>query len=100
MSSYISDSEFEKIMNNPKLSLPVRWNGRDFETSVDELLKEFLCELHTAIERNENEYVGRNIEVRINEIDRVSVLLRQCISKYHRGLPSNAYTALKKLWGF
>lgn len=91
----ISDDQFRDIMKNPNLSLPIRWDGRDFETAVSNLLDEYMRELYSFSEE-ENQYY-RCIKIDINEIETISNLLKQCIHEYHQGFPAAAFRTIKKV---
>lgn len=94
----ISDSQFKDIMQNPNLSLPVRWDGHDFEKAVENLLDEYMHELYLA---SEEECAGANIypytQVDMDNIEQISSLLKQCIREYHNGFPATAFGTMKKV---
>lgn len=89
----ISDNQFRNIMQNPNLSLPVRWDGRDFETALANLLDEYINGLYSSCE---NKAEGR-IFIDIKEIEIISNLLKQCIHEYHQGFPASAFRIIKKV---
>lgn len=94
----ISDDQFKNIMQNPSLSLPVRWDGRDFETAIANLLDEYISELYSFAEKQEDQvYYSDSISIDINEIETISTLLKQCIRDYHQGFPATAFGTLKKI---
>ena len=95
----ISDYQFRDIMQNPSLSLPIRWDGRDFENAISNLLNEYICELYSVNEekdKDEGQYY-HCINIDINEIETVSNLLKQCIHEYHQGFPATAFGTIKKV---
>lgn len=92
----ISDNQFKKIMRNPNFNLPVRWEGRNFERAISDLLDEYINELLLFDGDKDNEYYN-NVEVNIDEICLISDLLKRCICEYHRGFPSNAFDTMKKI---
>jgi hypothetical protein len=47
-------------MQNPSLSLPIRWNGLDFETAIANLLDTYICDLRSFIEKAEEEEIPCN----------------------------------------
>ena len=38
----ISDRQFRDIMGAPRFSLPMRWNGQDFEKTLSTLFEEYI----------------------------------------------------------
>lgn len=93
----ISDVQFKNIMKNPNLSLPIRWDGKDFETAIANLLDEYMSELHALMEENDEEPHHGCIRVDISEIETISALLKLCIHEYHQGFPATAFGTLKKI---
>lgn len=93
----ISDVQFNNIMQNPSLNLPVRWDGRDFETAIANLLDEYANELYSSVEEDDENQRFGGISIDIDEIDTISVLLKQCIHEYHQGFPATAFGTFKKI---
>lgn len=94
----ISDNQFKRIMCNPNFNLPVRWEGRNFERAISDLLDEYINELLLFGEDKDpdNEYF-MNIEVDTDKICLISDLLKRCIREYHQGFPSNAFRTMKRI---
>ena len=94
----ISDNQFRDIMHNPNLSLPIRWDGRNFETTISNLLDEYISELDSCYEgKDEDEYHFNRINLDVDEIRMISNLLKQCIHEYHQGFPATAFGTIKKV---
>lgn len=89
----ISDNQFRSIMQNPRLSLPIRWDGQDFETAISNLLDEYISELQSY---SENPF-HNGISIDIDEIETISNLLKRCIYEYHQGFPATAFGTIKKV---
>ena len=81
----VSDDQFKNIMTNPNLSLPIRWNGREFEESIHDLLDEYINELDSFFIKEED------------DIRRICNLLEQCIREYHQGFPATAFRTISKV---
>lgn len=47
----ISDRQFRDIMGDPRFSLPMRWNGQDFEKTLSTLFEEYIKAL-AAVEKD------------------------------------------------
>lgn len=95
----ISDEQFRDIMQNPSLSLPIRWDGRDFEITISNLLDEYMRELYSFSkdeDEGEDQYY-HHISIDLNEIGTISYLLKQCIHEYHQGFPAIAFRTIKKV---
>lgn len=93
----ISDDQFRDIMQNPNLSLPIRWDGRDFETAFSNLLNEYMRGLYSFSEEDDEDPHYCCINIDINEIETTSNLLKQCIHEYHQGFPAAAFRTIKKV---
>lgn len=92
----ISDSEFMHIMQDPRFNLPVRWDGRDFENAVSNLLDEYineLCRFTKAYCPATSCYVRADI----GSIQFVCDMLKQCIHEYHKGFPAAAFKTMAKV---
>ncbi len=94
---YISDAQFSEIIKNPRFSLPVRWDGKDFETAIANLLNAYTGELDYLIIKDDKHQGHGSISIDINEIKTVSTLLQQCVKKYHQGFPAIALNFLEQV---
>lgn len=91
----ISDNQFKHIMENPNLSLPMRWDGKDFEATLENLLDEYVDELDSLVDTYEG--IPYDVDVDIDEIRAISELLKQCVHEYHKGFPAAAFERIKKV---
>lgn len=85
----ISDEEFRNIMNNSKFNLPIRWDGRDFEKTLQNLFSEYLHELRSIHGKGNSDL---QIEVDIKEIRKICDFLVESVRSYHNGFPSTAFS--------
>lgn len=92
----LSDAQFRTLMRNPKLSLPVRWDGKDFEAAIGKLLGEYVDALYSLHEADKKDQPYGCIPIKIGEVKRIADLLKRCIHEYHQGFPATAFETLKK----
>lgn len=43
----LADRDFLKLMGNPRLHLPMRWDGKNFESAISEVLDTYVSELES-----------------------------------------------------
>lgn len=41
----LGDRDFLELMDNPRLHLPMRWDGKNFETALSDVLDTYVSEL-------------------------------------------------------
>lgn len=90
----ISDSTFKKLLNDEKLHLPIRWNGNDFASTLEDLFNYYIKQIESLDVENSNHY--NNIEINVKNIKRVCGLLTKSINHYLNGFPPKAYSTFKK----
>lgn len=89
----ISDRQFRDIMRDPRFSLPIRWDGRDFEKTLSKLLEDY-CDTLTAAMEDSEQANFNGIEVGLCEIQWLSNALLRCVKAYHQGFPARAFATL------
>ena len=88
----ISDCQFRDIMGDPRFSLPMRWNGQDFEKTLSALFEEYIKALTAAKKDVDCQAKNRfGICVDLIAIRKLSCALLQCVKEYHRGFPATAF---------
>lgn len=87
----ISNWQFRDIMGDSRFSLPMRWDGRDFEKTLAKLFEEYTEAVKASIESNYQAKGYCNIHVNWGEIKELSDMLLQCVKEYHRGFPATAF---------
>lgn len=90
----ISDRTFRTILNDPRLFLPIRWDGIDFSDTLSCLLNYYINKLEAL--QIEEPYNSKVAKVDIKEIKKVSGLLIKAVNHYLNGFPAKAYASLKK----
>lgn len=91
----ISDEQFKHIMDNSKLNLPIRWDGKNFEKSLYNLFSLYLQELRVS--QNQSDDRLRNITVDIYNIKSICNLILDCVKIYHNGFPAYSYEVLSQV---
>lgn len=85
----ISDAAFKHLLNDERLFLPIRWEGSDYATALDNHYKYYI----KAIENNSDEFnePTKNLTCRYEEIKMVCAFLVQAVEEYLNGFPARAY---------
>ena len=65
----ISDSTFKNVLNDKSLYLPIRWNGSDFASTLDNLFNHYINQIESLSNENSNHY--NLIHVNVKDIKRV-----------------------------
>jgi hypothetical protein len=84
---HINEPQFYEIFKNQDLKLPVRWDGKDFEESVENLFKQYKSSL-----KNNNV-----LDEDISEVNKICDSISNCIKAYHNGFPNRAYNIFKNI---
>lgn len=92
----LADDDFMQLMDNPELHLPKRWDGKDFETTLQSLFDTYTNELSYYCENNGNNSPYQ-INVNFAEIQSMCDDLIKCIREYHNGFPARAFSAMKRI---
>ena len=93
---HFADDDFMQLMDNPELHLPKRWDGKDFETTLQSLFNTYTNELSYYCENNGDNSPYR-ITVNFAEIQSMCDDLIKCIREYHNGFPARAFSAIKRV---
>lgn len=84
----ISDTAFKKILNDNRLFLPIRWDGSDFVSTLDNLFNYYIEQIEVYADGH------GDIHADINEIKHVCRLLKKAVTNYLNGFPAKAYRTL------
>lgn len=90
----ISDSSFRKVLNDKELYLPIRWNGSDFNTTLDKLFSHYIKQIELL--PDENSSFDHRVRVNVKDIKRVCGLLLKAVNHYHNGFPAKAYSSFER----
>lgn len=90
----ISDASFKNVLNDKELYLPIRWNGSDFATTLNNLFNHYVKQIELL--SSENGYSYNLIKVNVKNIKRVSGLLTKAVNHYLNGFPSKAYISFEQ----
>lgn len=93
----LAESEFQELMRDKRLHLPMRWDGRNFETALSEVFDTYISELRSFYETQQepSEYCG--IDVDIPEIASICSEIKSCVQEYHNGFPGRAFLILSQV---
>ena len=86
----ISSPEFQKIFENEQLYLPIRWNGNDFISTLDELYHLYQYRINEGIKEE-------NAEIDHERIKIVCSLIIKSVKAYLNGFPSEAFSIFCRL---
>lgn len=90
----ISDSSFKKVLNDKKLYLPIRWNGSDFNATLDKLFNHYIKQIELLPDEKDGFY--DRVRANLKDIKRVCGLLIKAVNHYHNGFPSKAYASFER----
>lgn len=90
---HLCDHDFQKLMSNPQLYLPKRWDGRNFEEELNSLFSIYLHELISLREQAMN-HTGISNDG-YHEILCICSAIKECVHAYHCGFPTQAYSILE-----
>lgn len=89
----ISDSTFKDILNDEKLFLPIRWDGFDFSSTLDNLFNFYIKQLEILTDDMSNRSVKPYVEL----IKKICGLLTKTVSYYLNGFPSKSYSTFEQV---
>lgn len=90
----ISDATFKNVLNDKGLYLPIRWNGSDFATALDNLFIHYIKQIELL--SSERGHFYNPIQANVKDIKRVCGLLTKAVNHYLNGFPSKAYTSFER----
>lgn len=90
----ISDASFKNMLNDKELYLPIRWNGSDFATTLDNLFNHYIKQFELL--SNEKDHLYNPIRANVKDIKRVCGLLIKAVNHYFNGFPSKAYASFER----
>ena len=90
----ISDSAFRNMLNDEALFLPIRWNGSDFGTTLNNLLNHYIKQLESLSDNPQSN--NNSIQVDLKDIKRVCGLLLREVNHYLNGFPAKAYSSFER----
>lgn len=93
----LADRDFLDLMHNPRLQLPMRWDGRNFETALSEVLDTYVSELRSYYESGREVGTCGGIDVDIPEISSICSEIKSCVQEYHNGFPARAFLILSQI---
>ena len=93
---FLAEREFMRLMDSSELHLPKRWDGKDFEATLQSLLDTYTNQLANYCKNNGNGGLYQ-INVDLDEIHSVCESLIKCIREYHNGFPARAFFVMNKI---
>lgn len=91
----ISNESFKNILKDNRLCLPIRWDGADFLTTLNNLFDYYIKQIELL--PSESDYYQKHINVNTTDIKTVCGLLSTAVRHYLNGFPSNSYTAFESV---
>lgn len=93
----LAEKDFMNLMENPRFSLPRRWDGKDFESTLASLFETY----NKAISHFEKPFNWSNssITVDTDSIRYICNELIACVHEYHSGFPSRAFSKIENVMG-
>lgn len=88
----LSDQAFRCIMQDRKLALPIRWDGSDFEKTVDNHLSYYIEKIR---EKALKERGKTDLHIEADDLEKIKAAIVDAICNYLNGLPVIAYYKLR-----
>lgn len=89
----ISDSTFRHIFSDPKLYLPVQWDGSDFAETIAGHFSTYINNVENSLAAKE--HGGNNIET-VHAVKKICGWIKYSVETYLDGFPSKAFAELEK----
>lgn len=93
----LAEREFRELMQDKRLHLPMRWDGKNFETALSEVLDTYISELRSYYDIQDEYREHPCVDVDIPEIASICNEIISCVQEYHNGFPSRAYLILSQV---
>ena len=90
----ISDATFRNVLNDKTFYLPIRWNGSNFSTTLNDLFDYYIKQLENLPDETQSSY--NSIRVGLKEIKQVCGLLIRAVNHYLNGFPAKAYVSFER----
>lgn len=75
----LADREFRELMDNPRLHLPMRWDGSNFETALSDVLDIYVSELRNYYESGQETENCYGVRVDIPQISSICSEIKSCV---------------------
>lgn len=89
----ISNSTFRQIFNDPRLYLPIQWDGIDFEGTLEKLFNVYISNIDRNITADAHKSESTKTS---HSIKQICGFIKKSIGSYLDGFPSKAYSELEK----
>lgn len=93
----LAEKEFLDLMSDERLHLPRRWDGRNFEIALADVLDTYVSELRSYYEANQEQSTFSCVNVNIPEIASICGEIKSCVQEYHNGFPARAFLILSQI---
>lgn len=93
----LAERDFLDLMNNPKLHLPMRWDGKNFETALSDVFDTYISQLRSYYESGQETDNRCGVNVDIPEISSICNEIKSCVQEYHNGFPARAFFILGQI---
>lgn len=94
---YLADRDFLELMDNPRLHLPMRWDGKNFESALSDVLDTYVSELRSYYESGQEMDNCYGVSVDIPKISSICNEIKSCVQEYHNGFPARAFLILSQI---
>lgn len=93
----LAERNFLDLMRDRRLHLPMRWNGKNFETALSDVLDIYVSELRSYYEIGQSPETYSGVNVDIPEIASICSEIKSCVQEYHNGFPARAFLILSQI---
>lgn len=89
----ISDNKFLNIMRDPRLALPIRWNGGDFGHTLNDLFCYYISKVTAEMRKGPRGKTGSALVC----LHIVTQTITKAVEEYQNGFPAKAYDTFQDL---
>lgn len=93
----LGERDFLDLMHNPQLQLPMRWDGKNFETAISDVFNAYVSALRSYYEAGQEAGNRYGVNVDIPEISSICNEIKSCVQEYHNGFPARAFLILSQI---
>ena len=86
----ISNSQFKQIFNDKNLYLPIRWDGNDFTSTLEEHFHQYICHIDELTRIEQKSFGNERVKTCCSHII-------NSVKSYLNGFPADAFRSFQRL---
>lgn len=91
----LSNEQFKRLFDNPEFFLPIRWDGKDFSNTLNNLFESYINKFYS--ENYSKTLSNNHINVDIEKLQQVCSLVLKSVIHYLDGFPADAFETIDEL---